>query len=1408
LVKFRGDKLFQGAIDLDWINLNQEMSKAAAKAFVFHGPKYHGVTQNSIGFDHGHALKDTVSFVKDMLLNSQDPGQNNLNLVIAGYGAGKSHLALTLASMLKEPHSETTKEIIKSAISADISIGNEIKNLIETKIKPSLVIALNGMQDFDLTSQFNKQLIKQLKFHGVDTKALDDLKPRFQRAKSLVTMSNKAIQKAVLKSTNLQNIKEVIAKLEEQDEVIYSDVYDVLRNAGTPIEAERGESLKDIINVASDSYCGANKPFSDIIIIFDEFGRYTEFATTRSQIAGSGVLQQLYEGVQSSKEKTVFIGFIQYELNSYVKRLASHFQNDIQRYITRFQSSKKYYLSSNLETLIANLIEKKNKSNILQISQTLDDNKFSEKKRKLISQFFPIANFHALWQDSKKFHEVVRFGCWPLSPFAVWLLVHLTQVGNHLQGRSALFFLSRTLENLLAQNIQQGKDWFINPVDLWSDELLEEFLVSEQQNFSGGIACSFQSIFEKYSHQLDYLSINFLRALVLVSKLGLKCTKREDAIECVAEFCGVDYATAYKQAENLQNNLSLIIWDEKFCQFELLTDSASRNEFLGKIKKFVEERFPGKEKEGLFLKKANELLPDLLTAIDCEFAELNEISSKEWYFSPLFATFDNLKQQVDFACKDLQTSYAHNSPRGRVIYCYVDNNTKPELAIKNAQKIIDSYNSNLPMIIILILDETNDILQSIAELEIITTVTELTNKDAYKNLIKIKKERLNNQLNHLVRTAIKSYNPVFNSKLEAKGPRLKHFAIQIFEEIFNKPLQFKFDAFRSSKFRVPKHCVDVAKALFSRKIDLDWCSNQSVALKNLLITLFKNCWKVFSDTGEISTFPAYEVAKQISENWQAKLDKENSINVKNEILQLCKEPYGANIVSATMLLGIFVTARSESLVIEENEKTIALASWAEKVFSKGMPNLDSLEVKLKAYGEAISEWKLLLDQWELETNYLKLCQLLVNSMKLQKRMPIPPDLNDRYRLLELRSKDAQGNISQKEKLIDKLMENLQLGLDRKYIDKVIIKTGDLKRILNELSSDNLWKGFNTKQIESFVEDGVQFVEKNFSELIKELTPSDQTGESIAKYKHHIIKNVKPNLEDLGFKNFAQIAEENAMATAKKADFFESVKILNNEIKTFLSAHELDECFSTIGKVRGLIKKCEDYKLKLNELYKKEKLKQIKTIAIKIQDFYEKVKSIEKQYNTDADFLINCNPLNSEELDSCLIKAQNTKLVFQDSKEDYEEFKLIIDCLNNLKEYHNKISDISLNWINFNELCNRLTDKLVGKFEGNSTLEVDNLCTVLKKEAIKNRKLLAKEFVRKINKQFKNVNTENEADLKAFHKYIKDRPPYLEENDNKKINKIQNQLEANLIKLGVNWLYEKYKELPEEAKKEFRRKLKL
>ena len=64
IVSFRGDKLFNGAVNIEWFRSDSSKAKFASDSFVFHGPEYHGVSQKDVGVGHGHKLIDTANFTR------------------------------------------------------------------------------------------------------------------------------------------------------------------------------------------------------------------------------------------------------------------------------------------------------------------------------------------------------------------------------------------------------------------------------------------------------------------------------------------------------------------------------------------------------------------------------------------------------------------------------------------------------------------------------------------------------------------------------------------------------------------------------------------------------------------------------------------------------------------------------------------------------------------------------------------------------------------------------------------------------------------------------------------------------------------------------------------------------------------------------------------------------------------------------------------------------------------------------------------------------------------------------------------------------------------------------------------------------------------------------------------------
>ena len=125
IVSFSKESFFNGAVQTEWFYDDSKVG-AIAESYVFHGTKYYGVSSNDVK-SGAHQLLDTASFAKNLTdkLYAARPN-NSFVMTIAGYGTGKSHLAVCLGALFSGD-AGTTDSVIQNIAAADAEIGNYIR---------------------------------------------------------------------------------------------------------------------------------------------------------------------------------------------------------------------------------------------------------------------------------------------------------------------------------------------------------------------------------------------------------------------------------------------------------------------------------------------------------------------------------------------------------------------------------------------------------------------------------------------------------------------------------------------------------------------------------------------------------------------------------------------------------------------------------------------------------------------------------------------------------------------------------------------------------------------------------------------------------------------------------------------------------------------------------------------------------------------------------------------------------------------------------------------------------------------------------------------------------------------------------------------------------------------------------
>lgn len=538
LVEIKKDSFFSGAVQAEWFYDNNKR-KAVAESYIFHGPKYYGISSDEIN-SNSHKLCDTVTFTRTIINKIyNDITSSRYALTIAAYGSGKSHLSVALATLLSGDDEETKLNVLENIKSVDKEGYEYIREYSNDK---HLVLVLNGIEDFNINKELLKVAKKSLALHGIDDEIFNDMTLAYKTAENYLNSSYKYLYELYLeeakkiskfKHYNKETLKDVLIN-NIQDYEAYSIVNNVYKSqTKNDININEGISAKAILNKIHEKYVKEEKRFKSIIIIFDEFGRYLEFASVQPNIAGDAGMQQMFEAIQNSEGSMLFIGYIQSDLNTY---RATVNNDNIERYVGRFQSADKYYLSSNLETVLASIVKKKNNAETI-ISNIFDNtlSYFASSSQKNILRWITELNRKNVWNNEAMYKQVILKGCYPIHPLTLSTLVNLSV---YMQQRSTLTFLSDIFEEHVNEEINERIP-FIYPTALMSSPIFTELINAEERGRVSGQNCiQYKEIIEANEEVLSKEDKEVLSAILIMNINKYKVYDKNDALVAIETITG------------------------------------------------------------------------------------------------------------------------------------------------------------------------------------------------------------------------------------------------------------------------------------------------------------------------------------------------------------------------------------------------------------------------------------------------------------------------------------------------------------------------------------------------------------------------------------------------------------------------------------------------------------------------------------------------------------------------------------------------------------------------------------------------------------------------------------------------------------------------------------------------------
>ena len=945
IIEFRKDLYFDGAVQADWFYEPERASKVAEN-FVFHGKDYFGVEAKRDSID-------TVSLVKALSEKIGKEGVNPRSLAIADYGTGKSHFAVTLGQLFSGPTymPETYKTIISNIRIIDPQAAKEISLLCKDR---NFVIMLNGIRDFNLHSEILKATQKSLRLYGVDDSELKKLNRTVDTANRFFDLNAQSrigdFEKAAYargwmnKGESLINrIRDGIGSDDDAFEIV-NDVYEMV--TGQRIRWEEGISAKSILEMILSKYCGLNGDFDNVVILFDEFGRFLEYASgTDGGKSGDNALQEIFEVSQNAEGALSIINFIQTDIKTYLLRVDQ--SRNLSRYIGRYDESEKYHISSNLETVFANLINRKDRSKFNKIVDW--QAKKEEDWKSLFKQIGTWISATGIWGNYEKFRKVVVEGIYPMHPVSVLML---TQLSDYLQNRSSMNLISQSIGDISEEDLDDRIP-LVMPSELMQGDLYTEMLAAETSGrHRSDICIRFDNVLKKNEQKLNSVQITVLRANLVTRALRFNTRTYEDARLSIMVCSGLSAEQVDDALRILVDEYAVMAFDEMSGCFDFTEDAKGAYDY-----KIMKRRLLSKQKTDVraLLNTASILEACGMSSNQpTNFGTAHKITTNEWGFSQKVILAEDLTPALaDRYYTAWKAAKNVATPKGILIWVYVNKDSDYRL-IEDLQRISRRFAGT--SIVVMLLNDADNMLKNIlTEYDVLEHMDEAT-RNAYTQIYVKDRERVIENLNNAFEALKKKRERVTEGGTIQMRKRLPLALMDVFEEIYPEIISFHFDGLltKANNFNGngQKYYCQILRMLLSNKANEDTIHDASVDVRNRIEALFMtdnaSSWKCLTTDCAIVP-PMNAKARNIYNAVSDRIEKEESYKLNEFFDTFCAPPYGLSEETAAMFIAVIIVNHWHNIRIEYNGSRTTVTEWRDNA-------VEEKKLSIKVFRESTILW--------------------------------------------------------------------------------------------------------------------------------------------------------------------------------------------------------------------------------------------------------------------------------------------------------------------------------------------------------------------------------------------------------------------------------------------------------------------
>lgn len=408
----------------------------------------------NIGYDLGSdnklksfiPTKSALSLLEDILLSVNPTSSDRARVLIGAYGKGKSHIVLTILSILMK-RDLTLFEKLMPKIEENPRLYQLIQNYYESENK-ILPVVISG-SNTSLTQAFLLSLQRTLSEHDL-LSAMPET--NYKAAISVIKRWQKDFPETFEKFLNgIDDPVEVfIDRLGNYDVAAYGafeQVYPSL-TAGSAFNPFLGFDVVELYESVAKSL--KSKGYTGLYVVYDEFSKFLEANIVDASVSDTKMLQDFAEKCCRSGSLQLHLMLISHkEISNYIDKLPKEKTDGWRGVSERF---KHIHMNNNFSQTYEII------SSVIQHKEPIWGT-FCDEHARDFEALFSRYQKHQMFMDAQGEIETAIRGCFPLHPVSTFILPRLSE--RVAQNERTLFtFLSAEGTATLAVFLDEYEDNF------------------------------------------------------------------------------------------------------------------------------------------------------------------------------------------------------------------------------------------------------------------------------------------------------------------------------------------------------------------------------------------------------------------------------------------------------------------------------------------------------------------------------------------------------------------------------------------------------------------------------------------------------------------------------------------------------------------------------------------------------------------------------------------------------------------------------------------------------------------------------------------------------------------------------------------------------------------------------------